>query len=70
MFINGKHSTLYAGSWTLVNMHEMACVSGIAAAYRLGAEYVPFDGFAEDLMGKYLGLIHGVWYKRGKNKGE
>ena len=34
MFINGKNRTWFAGSWTLVNMHEMACVSGIAAAYR------------------------------------
>lgn len=30
------------------NMHELACVSGIAAAYRLGADYVKFDDFAED----------------------
>jgi hypothetical protein len=44
-------------------MHELACVSGIAAAYRLGAEYVKFDDFAEDFFGKYLLLSHGVWYK-------
>ncbi|KAE8447365.1 hypothetical protein EG329_010779 [Mollisiaceae sp. DMI_Dod_QoI] len=28
MFINGTNNTLFAGSWTLVNMHELACVSG------------------------------------------
>ena len=33
-------------------MHELACVSGIAAAYRLGAEYAKFDDFAEDFFSK------------------
>jgi hypothetical protein len=28
-------------------MHELAYVSGIVAAYRLGADYVKFDNFAE-----------------------
>ena len=66
MFLNGKKNTYFAGSWTLVNMHEMACVSGIAAAYRLGAEYVKFDDFAEDLFRKYLWISHGVRYRGGK----
>ncbi|KAI2855305.1 hypothetical protein CBS147321_1974 [Aspergillus niger] len=58
MFINGKNRTLYAGSWTMVNMHEIACISGIAAAYRLGATYEPFDDFAEEFFAKVhiLGL--------------
>ena len=47
-------------------MHEMACVSGIAAAYRLGADYEVFDDFAEDLVKKYLLISHGVRYKGGK----
>ncbi|KAI4156880.1 MAG: hypothetical protein LQ346_009127 [Caloplaca aetnensis] len=71
MFINkpgGATRTTFAGSWTLVNMHEMACVSGIAAAYRLGAEYVVFDDFAEDLLRKYLLISHGVRYKGGKKR--
>jgi len=68
MFINGRNSTWFAGSWTLVNMHEMACVSGIAAAYRLGAEYEVFDDFAEDLFKKYLLISHGVRYKGGKKQ--
>lgn len=66
MFLNGRNHTWFAGSWTLVNMHEMACVSGIAAAYRLGADYEVFDDFAEDLFKKYLLLSHGVRYKGGK----
>ncbi|KAI4157374.1 MAG: hypothetical protein LQ342_008332 [Letrouitia transgressa] len=65
MWLQGRKTlrTWFAGSWTLVNMHEMACVSGIAIAYRLGAEYEVFDDFAEDLVKKYLALIHGVRYK-------
>jgi hypothetical protein len=50
------------------NMHELACVSGIAAAYRLGAEYVKFDDFAEDFFAKYLLLSHGVRYRPSKKK--
>jgi hypothetical protein len=38
-------------------------VSGIAAAYRLGADYVKFDNFAEDFFSNYLLLSHGVRYK-------
>lgn len=68
MFLNGKNSTLFAGSWTLVNMHEMACVSGIAAAYRLGADYERFDDFAEDLFKKFLWISHGVRYKPSAKK--
>uniref|UniRef100_A0A7S0P1X8 Amine oxidase domain-containing protein n=2 Tax=Calcidiscus leptoporus TaxID=127549 RepID=A0A7S0P1X8_9EUKA len=34
--------TLYAGSWTLFNTHDIAIASGLAAAHRLGAPY-PFD---------------------------
>ena len=41
-------------------------MSGIAAAYRLGAEYEVFDDVAEDLLKKYLLISHGVFYKGGK----
>lgn len=37
--LNGKKHTTYAAAWTLVNAHELAVISGMAAAYRLGAEY-------------------------------
>lgn len=50
------------------NMHELACVSGIAAAYRLGAEYNKFDDFAEDFFSKYLALSHGVIYSREEKR--
>jgi hypothetical protein len=53
-------------------MHQLACVSGIAAAYRLGADYVKFDAFAEDFFSKYLFVSHGWIYsseeKRRKQK--
>ncbi|EHA54059.1 hypothetical protein MGG_08846 [Pyricularia oryzae 70-15] len=62
MFLNGRNKTWFAGSWTLVNMHELSCVSGIAAAYRLGADYRKFDDFAENFFSKYLMLSHGVVY--------
>ncbi|KAL2007252.1 hypothetical protein VTN00DRAFT_8690 [Thermoascus crustaceus] len=64
MFINGRNRTLFAGGWTFLNMHEVACVSGIAAAYRLGATYEHFDDFAEGFFSKYLLLSHGMRYKR------
>ncbi|KAM5353766.1 hypothetical protein ACJ41O_000416 [Fusarium nematophilum] len=68
MFLHGRKSTFFAGSWTLVNMHELACVSGIAAAYRLGADYVEFDDFAEDFFSKYLLLSHGMMYSREEKR--
>lgn len=35
--LNGTKSTRYAAAWTLVNAHELAVISGMAAAYSLGA---------------------------------
>lgn len=49
-------------------MHELACVSGIAAAYHLGADYVKFDDFAEDFFAKYLLLSHGMVYSWQEKK--
>jgi hypothetical protein len=49
-------------------MHELACVSGIAAAYRLGAEYRKFDDFAEEFFSKYLLLSHGFIYSREEKR--
>ncbi|PHH80020.1 hypothetical protein CDD80_3149 [Ophiocordyceps camponoti-rufipedis] len=68
MFINGRNRTSFAGSWTLVNMHELACVSGIAAAYRLGADYQHFDDFAQDFFAKYLLLSHGMIFSRQEKR--
>lgn len=54
---------LFCGSWTMVNTHEAATLSGFAAAYRLGVDY-PFEknGFAFNQFKKYLSLIHGMTY--------
>ncbi|KAF7540513.1 hypothetical protein G7Z17_g12192 [Cylindrodendrum hubeiense] len=68
MFLHGRNSTWFAGSWTLVNMHELACVSGIAAAYHLGADYIEFDAFAQDFFTKYLMLSHGIMYSREEKR--
>lgn len=50
------------------NMHEVACISGIAAAYRLGADYTKFDDFAQDFFVKYLLLSHGKVFSREEKK--
>jgi hypothetical protein len=36
--LNGARSTYFAAAWTLVNAHELAIISGMAAAYKVGAE--------------------------------
>jgi len=58
---NSKHTT-YAGAWTLVNAHELAIISGHAAAYKLGADY-PIElyenEFARLCFRLYLLLAHG-----------
>ena len=59
-FIQGKHSTWFCGAYTLFNTHEMAIMSGLAAAVRLGAEY-PFiyDKLATNQFDQYLKYSHG-----------
>lgn len=59
-FIQGHRRTWFAGSYTLFNTHEMAVMSGFAAAVRLGAEY-PFtdDKFATNQFDQYLKYSHG-----------
>jgi predicted NAD/FAD-binding protein len=37
-----RADTVFCGSWVLANTHEMATVSGICAAVKIGAEY-PFE---------------------------
>lgn len=71
MFLNGKRATRFAGAWTLVNAHELAIISGMAAAYTLGAEYpaeLEQDGFALLCFRLYLLLSHGVWYRKGSHR--
>jgi hypothetical protein len=70
--LQGKRHTRYAASWTLVNAHEVACISGISAAVSLGAEYpedLERDKFAFLAFRLYYLLCHGRWYKRKATKG-
>lgn len=59
---NSKHTT-FAAAWTLVNAHELAIISGQAAAYKLGADY-PAELYANDFaklcFRLYLLLAHGM----------
>lgn len=59
-FIQGKQNTLFCGAYCLVNTHESAVISGLAAAHRLGATY-PFahDALATKQFDQYLRFIHG-----------
>jgi len=70
-FAQNTKNTLYAGSWTLVNTHEIATISGLAAAYRLGAGY-PFhnDELARQQFATYLDVAHGVKYEAPENPPE
>lgn len=51
---------IYAGAYTMFNTHEIACVSGLAAAHRLGAPY-PFekDPLAVKQFDLYMNYVHG-----------
>lgn len=59
-FIQGSRRTYHAGSYTLVNTHEIALISGLAAAHRIGAPY-PFgdDALAAEQFDMYTRLVHG-----------
>uniref|UniRef100_A0A2C9K765 Amine oxidase domain-containing protein n=1 Tax=Biomphalaria glabrata TaxID=6526 RepID=A0A2C9K765_BIOGL len=67
-FLQGKNNTWYAGSYTLINTHEIAVISGLAAAHRIGADY-PFakDELARKQFEQYLLMIHGKPRKYGLN---
>ncbi|KAI0113145.1 FAD/NAD(P)-binding domain-containing protein [Daldinia grandis] len=67
MFLQAKNHTRYAAAWTLVNAHETAVMSGIAAAVDLGAEYpedLEHDKFAFLCFRLYYLLAYGKWYQR------
>lgn len=71
MFLQGKSHTRYAAAWTLVNAHEVAVMSGIAAAVDLGAEYpedLENDSFAFLCFRLYYLLSYGKWYQRRYTK--
>lgn len=69
--LQGKRHTRFAASWTMVNAHEVACMSGIAAAVDLGASYpddLERDKFAFLAFRLYYLLAYGRWYKRRATK--
>ncbi|KAI1766924.1 FAD/NAD(P)-binding domain-containing protein [Hypoxylon sp. FL1150] len=71
MFLQAKNHTRYAAAWTLVNAHEVAVMSGIAAAVDLGAEYpedLESDRFAFLCFRLYYLLAYGKWYGRKYTK--
>ncbi|KAH8702989.1 hypothetical protein GQ44DRAFT_743778 [Phaeosphaeriaceae sp. PMI808] len=74
MFLQGKMHTRFAGSWTLLNAHEVAVVSGMAAAVDLGARYpedLERDRFALLSFRLYYLLAYGKWYwRRAGREGE
>jgi predicted NAD/FAD-binding protein len=59
-FLQGRRRTYFAGAYTLFNLHEIAIVSGLAAAERLGAPY-PFrdDPGASRQFDMYKRIVHG-----------
>lgn len=69
--LNGHKHTRYAAAWTMVNAHEVACISGIAAAVDLGAAYpedLERDRFALLAFRLYYLLAYGKWYRRKVKK--
>jgi hypothetical protein len=74
MFLQGRKRTRFAAAWTLINAHEVAVMSGIAAAVDLGAQYpedLERDKFALLSFRLYYLLAYGKWYKkRAAQEGE
>ena len=72
-FLQGHKHTRYAAAWTMVNAHEVACISGVSAAVNLGADYpedLERDVFALLSFRLYYLLQYGRWYrKKAKQQG-
>ncbi|KAK4103704.1 FAD/NAD(P)-binding domain-containing protein, partial [Parathielavia hyrcaniae] len=70
--LQGRRHTRFAAAWTLVNAHEVAVISGIAAAVDLGAAYpedLERNGFSLLSFRLYYWLVYGKWYhRRAKRK--
>ncbi|CBX94892.1 similar to flavin-containing amine oxidasedehydrogenase [Plenodomus lingam JN3] len=67
MWLQGRRHTRFAAAWTLLNAHEVAVMSGIAAAVDLGAQYpedLERDRFALLCFRLYYLLAYGKWYRR------
>lgn len=70
-FLQGRRHTRFAAAWTLLNAHEVAVLSGIAAAVDLGADYpadLARDKFALLIFRLYYLLAYGKWYRRSAKK--
>lgn len=65
--LQGRQHTWYCGAYTLFNTHEIATMSGLAVAERLGAPY-PFghDKLAAQQFDMYLRLAHGPFARRSQ----
>ncbi|KAK0553030.1 hypothetical protein OC846_002646 [Tilletia horrida] len=68
--INNRNHTNFCGGWNLVNMQEVAIVSGFSAAYSIGGKY-PFTGDqdAERLFKLCYGLLHMSRVRKEDRKG-
>jgi len=69
--LQGRKHTRFAAAWTVINAHEVAIMSGIAAAVNLGATYpedLERDNFALLAFRCYYLLIYGKWYSRKSTK--
>jgi len=65
--LQGSRHTRFAAAWTMVNAHEVACISGIAAAVNLGAQYpedLERDKFALLSFRLYYLLQYRSWYRK------
>ncbi|CAG5120407.1 unnamed protein product [Candidula unifasciata] len=68
-YIQGTKHTWYCGTYTLIGTHEVAVISGLTAAYRLGAKYpFPQDDLAKMQFEDHLLLCHGKTARFGCNK--
>jgi predicted NAD/FAD-binding protein len=66
-FLQGTRHTWYAGAYTLFNTHEIAMMSGLAAADRLGAPHpFPHDPLAVKQYKTYFRLAHGMFPRMNK----
>ncbi|GAA5950031.1 hypothetical protein JCM3765_004170 [Sporobolomyces pararoseus] len=66
-----KRHTHFAGAWSTVNCHEIAMISGLAAAYSLGAGYpqeLENDPWAKKTFEGYLSIAYRKWGKSAKKK--
>ena len=67
-----KRHTHFAGAWATLNCHEIAMISGLAAAYSLGARYpqeLENDAWAKKTFQGYLSIAYRKWGKSAKKKG-